>query len=624
MKTYACDFETSVFHGQEETEVWSSAYCEVGCDYPEGVTIHTSIDETFKKWSFKSEKIVAYYHNLRFDGEFWLYYLMHDLGYCPAMQGGKWLSEKDAPKCSFIACISDMGLFYYIIIKTPRNIIELRDSLKLLPFTLDKIGKDFGLKHKKLDMEYEGERHAGGPISDEERAYIVNDVLVLSEALKMAFSEHMDKLTIGACCVDSFIFTIGGKDNFDSLFPQMGESIITGVSADKYIRRAYHGGFCYVKKGEAGRIQGKGFTLDVNSLYPSRMHSESGCRYPVGEPNWFIGSVPEEAKTHNRYYFVRFRCSFHIKPNMLPTVQIKGNPMYRSTVWLETSDIYNPNTGEYEELYIDSDGKYKRNVVELTMTCTDWKLFNEHYYIDDLEILDGCWFETELGIFDTYINTWRAIKTHSTGAKRQLAKLYLNNLYGKMASSAVSSFKVPYIGEEGNVQYKYYFAEDRKPAYIPVGAAITSYAREFTIRNAQKNYEIFRYADTDSLHCVGDVSEVKGVKLDDVEFNCWKHESTWEEGLFVRAKTYIEKIAGNYEITCAGMGTKSKKLVSLCLKGGDIPLDEKYNEEDFRFIARNKGMQLENFGEGLEVPGKLKPTHIKGGIVLKDTPFTIR
>jgi hypothetical protein len=71
---------------------------------------------------------------------------------------------------------------------------------------------------------------------------------------------------------------------------------------------------------------------------------------------------------------------------------------------------------------------------------------------------------------------------------RTLAKLFLNNLYGKMASSTNSSFKVAVTKEDGSIGYLNAVEHDKKPGYIPIGSAITSYARNFTIRAAQANY----------------------------------------------------------------------------------------------------------------------------------------
>src|SRR5699024_8788482 len=115
------------------------------------------------------------------------------------------------------------------------------------------------------------------------------------------------------------------------------------------------------------------------------------------------------------------------------------------------------------------------------------------------------YFYTMTGIFDNYIEKYKKIKLESKGAKRTLAKLFLNNLYGKMAASIDSSFKLAYMKDDDVVGFYPIHAEDKTPGYIPIGSAITSYSRNFTIRAAQKNFHGtepgFIYADTDSIHC---------------------------------------------------------------------------------------------------------------------------
>lgn len=84
---------------------------------------------------------------------------------------------------------------------------------------------------------------------------------------------------------------------------------------------------------------------------------------------------------------------------------------------------------------------------------TDYELLKEHYELVDFEILDGCWFYSEIGIFDEYIEKYKKIKVESEGAMRELAKLFLNNLYGKMASSKDSSFKLAYVKEDKTIGF---------------------------------------------------------------------------------------------------------------------------------------------------------------------------
>lgn len=219
-------------------------------------------------------------------------------------------------------------------------------------------------------------------------------------------------------------------------------------NADEYIRKSYHGGWCYVVKGKENKIFTNGITADVNSLYPSVMHSASGNYYPVGLPRFYSG---EEFENHLRlcndktkyFYFIRIRTRFYIKKNMLPCIQIKGNYFYKPEEWLETSDIFDYKTNSYYDKYYDLDGNLQKAKVTLTLTCTDYELIKKHYNLVDCEILDGCIFSAEIGIFDKYINKWKEIKENApTPAIKQESKLFLNNLYGKLSASDDSSFKV--------------------------------------------------------------------------------------------------------------------------------------------------------------------------------------
>ena len=81
---FACDFETTVFDNQEFTEVWSSAFCEL-FDESETVTIHNCIDDTFNYFMNNTDNVILYYHNLKFDGAFWLWYIMHKTDLKPAI-----------------------------------------------------------------------------------------------------------------------------------------------------------------------------------------------------------------------------------------------------------------------------------------------------------------------------------------------------------------------------------------------------------------------------------------------------------------------------------------------------------------------------------------------------------
>lgn len=643
-KTFVGDFETTVYEGQKHTEVWASAIVEL---YSEDVKIFKSIDETFEYLSVMKDNVIVYYHNLKFDGSFWLSYLLVDRNFKQAynktgerINDVEWQQEKEMKNNTFKYSISDKGQFYTIIIKVNNKFIEIRDSLKLLPFSVKKIGKSFETKHKKLDMEYTGFRYSGCEITLEEQEYIKNDVLVVKEALEIMYNEGHNKLTIGSCCLEEYKKLIG-KDDYTMYFPNLTEIELDkdtygSFNAEEYIRKSYRGGWCYVVKGKENKIYTNGVTADVNSLYPSVMSSESGNRYPVGKPYFWKGNyIDEEALKTNRYFFIRIKTRFYIKKNKLPFIQVKGNLLYNGREMLETSDIYDAETDTYCKEILDFNGNLVSTRVELTLTMTDYYLLKEHYDLVDFEILDGVWFYTEIGIFDRYIEKYKKIKTVSTGAKRELAKLFLNNLYGKMATSTDSSFKVAYVKEDKSIGFLPVLANDKKPVYIPIGSAITSYARNFTIRTAQKNYygvdkRGFIYADTDSIHCDLDVSELKDVPVHDSAFCHWKLEALWDKGIFVRAKTYIEHVTHENlkpvepynNIKCAGMPQKCKDLLNLSIEGYTEEEYEALKDIEKKFVKTKR--TFKDFKRGLIVPSKLRPKRINGGIILCDTTYEMR
>lgn len=272
----------------------------------------------------------------------------------------------------------------------------------------------------------------------------------------------------------------------------------------------------------------------------------------------------------------------------------------------------------------------------MTLTMTDYELIKQHYELVDFEILDGCYFNSAIGIFDRYIEKYKKIKLESKGAKRELAKLFLNNLYGKMASNTDSSFKVAYVKEDKSLGFISVCEDNKQAGYIPVGSAITSYARNFTIRTAQKNYYGvdkcgFIYADTDSIHCDLPPEKIKGIKVDDKNFCCWKLEASWDKAIFVRQKTYIERVIAEnlnpietpyYNVKCAGMPEKCKNLFIKSMTDNVIKEGEKYTDEEKEFLSVKR--DLTDFKVGLIVPSKLLPKRIRGGVLLVDTTYQMR
>ena len=571
MKKFTADFETAIWL-EDETWVWAWATCEIGNE--KNLQIGNNIYD-FLEYCKNEKNSIFYFHNLKFDGEFIIYW---------ALKNGFTHAEKkeDIKTNTFTTLISDMGQFYQITIyfeKKNKKVhkVTFIDSLKIIPFSVDQIAKSFNLEISKLKIDYKKPRPKGWELTKEEREYITNDVLIVAKALNTIFSEDLTKMTQGSNALNDFkqILT---KSKFNHYFPSLDYEV------DKDLRKAYKGGFTYLNPIYKEKDVLEGEVLDVNSLYPSVMYEKL---LPFGEPIYFSGKYIED-KVYS-LYIQMISCSFKLKKDKIPTIQIKNNKaFFRANEYLESSE---------------------NEIVVLTLTNIDLKLFFEQYEVYDLEYICGWKFKGIQGIFTKYIDKWIKRKNDATisgnKGQRTLAKLMLNSLYGKFATSLDVQSKIPELGKDDIIHYHLSEKETKDGIYLPIGAFITAYAREKTIRTSQaiKDYSInkygkdlYCYSDTDSIHTLLPIEELKQFcDIDPVRLGAWKHEGHFTKAKFVRQKCYLEEIDGNINITCAGLPKNCYSQV-------------KWNE----------------FKEGFTASGKLTFKHVKGGVILVETDFTIK
>lgn len=542
------------------------------------MTFGQDIDRFINYCSLINESSSFYFHNLKFDGEFIIHYLL--------THGFVHVNEKKLGVNQFSTIISDLNVFYCIKVKFKEEvIISFFDSLKLLNFSVEEVAKAFNLSIKKLEIDYKAKREKGHKITDEEKEYLKHDVMIMSLALEKMFEMKITRMTIASNAMNFFKDTIS-KKRFEEWFkPPL---------YDKDLRQAYKGGFTYLNEIYRGKEVKEGIVLDVNSLYPSVMYYSP---MPYGEGIYFDGKyVPD--KLYN-LYIQNITCQFRIKKDMIPTIQIKNNLSFVPTEYLSSSN------GES---------------INLTLTNVDLKLFLEHYDIYDVSYNWGWKYKSSTKIFKSYINYWNELKVKATkeGNKplRTIAKLMLNSLYGKFAASPEGRSKIPYL-DNNIVKYKLSELEERTAYYLPISIFITSWARDKTIRSAQAVYHRFIYADTDSLHLEGtDIPE--NLLISDTELGKWKIESTFKRGKYLRQKCYIEDA-----VTPVDEIEKFKKENPECLH-----LVSKDSIINIVCAGMPKGcyknVTWENFDYGSVFDGKLGVKHTDGGIVLVDTTFTIK
>ena len=517
---------------------------------------------------------------MKFDGEYIFSYLLNN--------GYELITDKKQKRDKTFTClISDTGQFYSIeiyfhVTKSHTNKVTIWDSMKILNFSVDKIAKDFDLPIRKLELDYDTYREKGHILTKHEVDYIRNDVEIMARALKHMFDLGLTKMTIGS---DALAYYKKDCKYFNRYFP------ILPYEIDKDIRESYRGGFTYLNDCYREKETGEGLVLDVNSLYPSVLVNEL---LPFSEPVFFEGKYVYD-RLHP-LYVQKLSCTFELKEGKIPTIQLKNNLSFLPNEYIKSSN---------------------GDIITLTLTNIDLELFFNQYNVSNITYHSGWKFKGIRGLFTDYVNYWTEKKIQAKKEKNKViytvSKLLLNSLYGKYGLNPNSRSKWPYL-EDGIIKYKISELEIRKPIYIPVATFVTSYARRKTILTSQAikdysrekyNKDLYCYSDTDSIHAVGMTEEElkQFVDIDDYRLGAWKVESKFTRGKYIRQKCYIEQNENDLNVTVAGMPKFLGKYV---------------NFDNFE-----KGLSLLASDETLD-KHNLSFKHVKGGVLLVDTDFTIK
>lgn len=562
MRRFSCDFETTTT--PEDLRVWVWGVVDI-----DTLEFFHGTDIAMFFAFMKKNRGIYYFHNLKFDGEFLLSFAMRKL----AMT-----YSKEREPNTFDCIISSVGQFYELeftfqVYNGWKNSVKVYDSLKKLPFSVKTIAEAFHLPIKKGEIDYRKDRPLGYKPTDDELDYLRNDCEIVARALKIQFDEGLVRMTIGSDALNTFISMTKG---FERVFP------VLPLEIDSDIRRALRGGYTYANKIYQNKLIGEGVVYDVNSMYPWAMHE---CLMPYGNPVFFEGKYEDDAKypLYIQHVFIDVK----IKPDHIPTLQVKNNRFYNAREYLEET------TGD----------------VELWITNIDLEMIFEQYDVLNITYVNGWKFKGQVGIFNDYIDKYMEIKKREKGAIRQIAKLLLNNLFGKFTSNPNHTGRHPILDENEIIRYEMNEEEIGEPIYTAVGIFITSYSRRRIQSSGQAVYDRFLYADTDSIHLIG--NDVPDIPVDDVELGYFKLESTFKRAKYIRAKTYIEEEEKRFYFT---VNDTKYVLVRPYLNIKCAGMPQNLKDE----------VTFDSFEQGLTLTGKLMPKKYVGGVILEDAPFTIK
>ena len=558
-KWVVADFETTTekfYNERGYTEVWLYAISDKnGKILNYGFTI-----KEFMKYIKKNlNGYIIYFHNLKFDGSFILNYILENK-----------IPYKDKIFSNDTQCyntlISEEGQFYQITLHfNAKQEVRFQDSLKLLPFKVRKIAEDFNLEWNGEDLRKLKIDYNDYSVDKTKLDYVFNDVRVVALALNQIKNEGMINMTTASCAYNSYINDMLFTDTF---FPVLDEKFLIEW------RNGYRGGRSQVNPLYANVVLHNVRRYDVNSMYSYIMYTKE---LPIGKP------IKCNKIGQYKFELYKINVKFTLKEGHLPTL-LKKNFVFGGGLYYE-------NLEEIETIWISS---------------IDYELLLRHYNIECIQFLEIYGFKTCDFLFKNYIDKWYAIKNREKGAKKQVAKLMLNSLYGKFGSNCKGRSKLPYLNDNGELEFNNSEEQDMRKYYLPIAIAITSYAHKL-IDDAimSTGYDNFVYCDTDSVHTLGTLSPEL---IDNKELGKFKLESIEITSKYVRPKTYVYKELNEkdeivYSITCAGMNDDCKEY-ALDTFGDDI---------------------FNKFQTGFEIHGKkLIPKQVKGGMILVETSFKIK
>ena len=332
---------------------------------------------------------------------------------------------------------------------------------------------------------------------------------------------------------------------FESVYP------VQSCFMDNWERLSYYGGLCtphYENCKKYSKLDDhRGKVYDVNSLYPSRMEAEL---LPYGEGQYY--EIPYIKM--NKEYKEQF--PLYIQDITIHDIEVKKDKMF----FLQVKDSEYFNAREFIKNNIDKEGNKVDIHLRLTNPLLD--LLFECYNVKSYTLGSHIAFRGSYKLFDNYLQFWKEVKQTSKGAKRAVAKLRQNGLYGKFGMSGgneITFFEnvngVFTINHTGEIYVS-------NAIYLPMASFITSYAKCYLVNAINHNYDRFLYADTDSLHLYG-TEQAKGIEVDPKKYGAWDNEMDFDDFKYLSPKRYAERDINTkeWEIKCCGLTDKIMKKV---------------------------------------------------------------
>ena len=464
MNIYTLDSETDPFLEGRKPEAFAWGLY-TGSDYLE--SWGDDCTPAIMHKLYYTDPAIVYAHNL---GKFDIYFLL------------KYIDQSKP-----MLIIKDRIVQCYF--KCSRGMHKVRDSLKILPFSLD--------TYQKTKIDYtKFEREVRELHKEEIQLYLKDDCVFLHNLCSNFVKTFGPAITIGSAAMKEL-----------KKFHDIGDQFTQ--AEDELIRHKYFFG-ARVERYQTGVFEGDWKCYDVNSMYPFAM---SNFFHPIGLPSCDTGvSVSRDT------YFLTVRGISH-----------GAFPMRT-----KTGVSFPHESGTF------------------SVSIHEWNAANELGLFDCHEILECINFRHSRCFVD-YIRHYYGLRKKARLEKDLIYELFykflLNNSYGRFAINPENFKEYILTDDTYDMRYHGYVVVSvipdlnlilwEKPsaeftyANIATGASITGAARSVLMR-ALHNCTTPMYCDTDSIIC----AELSGVEKDGADLGAWKLEKTGNRLAIAGRKMY--------------------------------------------------------------------------------------
>ena len=506
------------------------------------------------------------------------------------------------------------------------------DVLRIGSLSLKALGEDFCTTRKlKGDLDYSKMRNSKTPLTDKEKAYCINDAVVVGEYMRYYLDGFVKQCKLQPITKTGIVRSAVARSYTDAgMSPLLIQSYYPDTFAEysKIFLHLYRGGYTHANIHLAGIILKMVSGFDYTSSYPAVILQENF--YPL-EPfkktqaPKRINDLDDYAEKHNKCWYATFRFK-----NITALTQHSVESLVKVLDYREKYNCNEQNTRIGCGITEDNGRVLAAREITVMLNEQDWKTYRKFYTWEEIEIAD--FHISEAGAIPDYIQTVvkhfykikSALKKQGKDGEPDyiMAKQMVNAIYG-LCCQRVHLSNIEYSTENGvwnkakpdedidtayqkavgKNQYAYdKWGNVKKPKFWMnpfFGIWITAHARRRILEAIYAMGNDAIYADTDSVY----------VRNPDKHMDYFK---AWNENIINLNK----KLFGNDFDLLGDLGTFDPVAIKYKNEDGTKGKATRY---DFKTWGSKRYVKMDNQGHMEQtIAGLPKDTLIKA--VMKKNP----